>query len=256
MKNLIQKIDNSKHIVLLLPNGCSVKTFGCASAFYTYILTLHKKVSLYIEKNNFDNNLSVIPWFDKVRTSFVSSSDLTISFEDKQELDISPLKLYDFFIENSIKINQKMATALYASVLDYSDNFVGQNVNGILFAMVARLIELKADHIRCNKMLVDYQKYSSIRIKGRILNDFELIKDAKVAVFRFDDTMLKAYGATIKDVQICAKEILHLPTVKILMLVFEELDFKVKVYIYRYAKEMLEFELASFQEAKKKFLIF
>ena len=103
----LEAIDKAKHIVILVSND----SFADASALYTYILRLHKKVSIVSEVQAIDSKFSFLPWFDKLRNIIPSSADLVIDF------DLETESLFNLFKSHNITINIKMATALYAGLL-------------------------------------------------------------------------------------------------------------------------------------------
>ena len=47
MNDILKRIDNAKNIVVIVHVNPDADSMGSASAFYTYLLTLHKKVSFF-----------------------------------------------------------------------------------------------------------------------------------------------------------------------------------------------------------------
>ncbi|MEJ2372627.1 MAG: phosphoesterase, partial [Sulfurimonas sp.] len=82
----LNQINESKHIVLIADN----ETFSLANALYSYVLSLHKKVSLVMNEN-IDKKFAFLPWFDKVRKEIPSSSDLEI------KVTLDTLDLFEAF---------------------------------------------------------------------------------------------------------------------------------------------------------------
>lgn len=199
----IKNIDEAKHILIKTDN----ESFANASALYSYVLTLHKKVSI-VSSEALDVNLDFLPWYDKVRLSSPSSADLSIeAVSDTQTL-------LDFFKTNEIKINQKMATALYASLLIEFDYFKSSECNGMVFAAAKELIELKAEYKLCRENLLKRVPLSLFRLKALLFKNMLLVKDASCVEVFISDDELKSAGCVLSDVNSILDEILTLVNVK------------------------------------------
>ncbi len=205
-----QEIDKAKHIVIVLPDNFSIDCLCSANALYTYLLQLHKKVSLYTSKIDFPTNLAFLPWVDKVKSIYPSSSDYEINI-------FSSLALFEYMQVNKIALNIKMATSLYAGLLDYSKGFT-RGVNGTMFAMAKILIENKADVLSCNANLLCSQSLASLRLKSLLLAKMKLQENATKAVFELKDEDLSISGACIDDAKAVFCDALGLPTVEIAVL--------------------------------------
>lgn len=243
MNKIISKINNSKHIVVVA-NGC-VDSICSASAFYTYLLTLHKKVS-FCSSNQLESRLSFIPWSQKVKNNFPSSADFAIVFgnvDNKINIECESIKIdminnnsiskivYDLFKDNSINLNHKMATSLYSGILDSTNGFLDDNVDGTIFAMAKELVELGIDTKICNKYIIKYMSLASFRLKSMMLNDMKLVLGARVALFVVKDDDLLSFGATEKDCENIISEALFLPTVDVAILLREHNDFSIKALL-------------------------
>ncbi len=243
MNNIIEKIESSKHIVVIAQKG--VDSLSASSAFYTYLLTLHKKVSFFSLDKKIETRYSFLPWYEKIRSTIPSSADLAISFgelcedsiglesdslifKNKDNLGIS-LNLYRFFKKENIKVNKKMATSLYSGILDSSKAFLDDRVDGTFFALVKELVELGADTKVCHRYLVHYTTLASFRVDGLMKRDMVLKLDGRVALFELNDEKLLSSGATKVDCEKTILEALSLPTVDVSILVFENNDLNVDV---------------------------
>jgi len=247
MNDILQKIDEAKHIVVI-SSANSADSLGSASSFYTYLLKLHKKVSFFSPDKSIEQNLLFIPWTDKIRNSFPSSADLAISFNSlkKEEfileltcdlISINTLLkkefvstcefLHDFYKNNSIIINKKMATALYSGILDYSDGFTSDKVTGTIFARAKELIECGADYNLCNKFIVNFTTLCAFRLKAYMYKNMQLHNDAKVALICVSDDEMKSSGAKQKDTHSVLRESLNLPTVEIAVALVENSDMSI-----------------------------
>ena len=205
----LEAIDNAKYIVILT----SKDSFADASALYTYVLRLHKKVSIVDASQNIDNELSFLPWFDKLRNIIPSSADLVV------DLDLEIESLYSLFKNNDITINNKMATALYAGLLQRFDGFVGNGVNGTTFALVSELIKQGADYKLCNKFIAKRVSLSMLRLKALMLQNMILINDSKAALFCVSGDDFKSSGADESEAFEIMREGLNLPYVETAILI-------------------------------------
>lgn len=201
---LLQDIENAKHVVIKF----DVDFLTSACALYTYALQQHKKVSLLCEDKEIDTRLSFLPWFEKIKTSGYSSADLVV------ELKITAIDLYELFKENSIKINQKMATALYAGLLIQTDGFKNTTTNGMSFAMAKELIDSKAEYKICTNFILNTKSLAYLRLKSIMLKNMILTDDAKNVLVNIDDEDLKSSGAKLEDAYEILKDTLTLAHVK------------------------------------------
>ncbi|MEA3331871.1 MAG: phosphoesterase [Campylobacterota bacterium] len=210
MNDIFEKISSAKYVVIVVKEESLLPS---ASALYSHILRLHKKVSLVCEKNIVDKKFSFLPWFEKIRETLPSSADLVI------ELDTRAYQLYSFFKSNNIKPNQKMATALYASMLVEYDGFVGGDADGMVFATASELMACGADYKLCNKFIIKRTTLATFRLKSLMLKNMLLQENATKAVFSICDDDLKSTGTTLKDAKSIIKEVLGLEYVEVVVLI-------------------------------------
>ncbi|MBU0720788.1 bifunctional oligoribonuclease/PAP phosphatase NrnA [bacterium] len=260
MSEILKRIDDAGHVVVIAHAHPDADSIGAASAFYTHLLRLHKKVSFFCVTHDINPKLKFIPWTDKIRNSFVSSADLAISFDcasrerlgvevecdlinidhheintnfgnyslvDKSRISTTEVLFY-FFKENGIEINAKMATALYAGLLDDSGGFLDEKVNGMTFALAGELIERGADYKLCNKFIMKYTTLGAFRLKAIMHKNMKLYLDAKVAVFCVSDDDMKTSGAIEEDCENSLEEALHLQSVEVALLLKQNSDFSIK----------------------------
>lgn len=261
MNEIIKRIDAAKHIVVIAHVNPDADSLGSASAMYTYLLTLHKKVSFFCASKNINPKLSFLPWFENIRDTFASSADLAISldcgsksrlgielecdlinidhhdsnskFGDYNIVDSNCISttevLYDFFKVKNININKKMATALYAGLLDDSNCFLSDDIDGTTFAMSRELIECDADYKSCNKFIMKYQTLAGLKLKATMLTNMKLLGDAKIVLHLVSNEDMQRTGAIGEDCESALEESLYLPTVEIAILIRENKDFTFKV---------------------------
>lgn len=209
----IDEINKAKHIVIVLQDNSSVDYLASANALYTYLLQLHKKVSFYCDKCEYGVNLNFLPWINKLKSSYPSSSDYKINSK-------SSIELLEYFIHNDIKLNSKMATSLYAGLLDVTKGF-NQAVDGTIFAMAKLLVESEADVELCNRNILKYNTYATLRLKTILLSKIRLERNAEIAIFDLSDEDLLKSGATLKDSQAVLQDALGLPTVKSAVVIYK-----------------------------------
>jgi len=260
LNEILRKIDKANHIVVVSHISPDADSIGSASAMYSFLLQNHKKVSWFCKTEIIDQKLSCIPWFEKIRTSFPGSVDLAISLDcaDKKRIgveiecdlinidhhasntlygsvnlvkvdSISTTEiLYDFFTTNGVKINKKMATALYAGLLDDSDAFLSDSVDGTTFATVKELIEQGADFKLCNKSIMKSVSLAALRLKAVMFKNMSLECDGRVALFCVSDEDMKASGADALDCEAPLEESLNLAYVEVALLLRQNSDFTIK----------------------------
>jgi len=201
---LLKDIEKANNIRIITDD----RSFANASALYTHILRLHKKVNLVSENDTLKASLSCIPWFDKVRLTSGSSADLMI------DMRLEKGSLYEFFKKEKIVVNKKMATALYADYLQRYDSFLSDKVDGIVFASVSELIAYGAQYQLCNKMIMKSLSLSLIRLKSILFKKMFFKEDARLAIFEISLDDLKLSGASLEDVEVVMNEALNIAHVE------------------------------------------
>ncbi len=258
MKNpkIIETIENAKHVVVISHVNPDADSLSSASAVYTYMLKLHKKVSFFCASKHIDEKLKFLPWVEKLRDVFPTDADLAISLDcgtharigtdiaiDLINIDhhqsndayarfnivdpnaISTTQvLFDFFKANEISINPKMATALYAGLLDDSSNFLSVKTDEKVFTMAKELCELGADVKTCSEYISKYMSLAAYRLKGAMMLSMTLHQDGEIALLHVDQEMMQRYGARASDCEAALDEALHLPSVKVALLLRENKD--------------------------------
>ncbi|MCK9490790.1 MAG: phosphoesterase [Sulfurimonas sp.] len=206
--NILNKIAKAKKVMIVT----DAKNLALSCALYTYVLMQHKSVSLICEDENLDASLSFLPWFEMIKSKKILSADLTI------EMDFTSLEFFTYLKGKSEKINKKMATALYASLLQESEGFLIPDANGMVFAMAKELIDIGAEYKLCTKGLLQTKSLALLRLKSLMFKSMILQNNAKAAIFTIRDDDLKSSGASIKDCDEVLKEALHLPLVELAVL--------------------------------------
>ena len=101
--------------------------------------------------------LAFIPWSDKVRQQIPKSSDLAVFFDSIENAEITSdtihfhdnqtksRQVYDYLKHSVVRINAKMATALYAGLLESSQSFTSPQTDASHFDMASELMQRGAD---------------------------------------------------------------------------------------------------------------
>lgn len=246
-------IDQASHIVLIAHVGPDADSLGSASAMYGYLLRLNKKLTLYCKTEDPGIHLSFLPWFEKLTAKFPEKADLAISFDcgtysrlgidyqgelinidhhqsndlygSNNYIDISAISttqlLYRWFINQGIKINGKMASALYAGLLDDSKCFTDPRCDETTFEMAHSLIRLGADHEQISEVLFHSRSLASLRLKGVLLQQMKLVSDGTIAVFHLRVQHLESSGAILEDAKDTLEEAMKLKRVQAAFLIAE-----------------------------------
>ncbi len=257
---MFQTIQDAQHIVLIAHINPDADSYGSASAMYTYLMRLEKKVTLYCVTEKINPRLAFLPWFDKIRHQFPAKADLAISFDcgaykrlgvevlcDLINIDhhksneaygainvvdttaISTTQvLFDLFNENEIKINPKMATALYAGLLDDSHGFLAPKTNARSFKMAAALTDAKADISVCAQALFHQNSLAALRLKGMMFEKMYLLFEARVVVHLVTREMMQASGGREVDCEAALEESMGLPHVELALMLRENRNGTIK----------------------------
>ena len=209
----IDDINDAKHIVITLPSDATDSQVASANALYSFILTLHKKVSLYSTHVDFGKNLYFLPWMDKLKNSYPSSADLEIKVKKCEDIFV-------FFNKNNIKLNSKTATSLYAALISKTQGFL-KDVDAGVFENAKKFLEAGAEVDSCNENILNHISLAALRLKATLFSKMLLIDEAKTALFNLDDEDLKSSGASIKDAKFILKDALSLPSVKTVIVKYE-----------------------------------
>jgi hypothetical protein len=209
MSSLIpeKKIAQSKHILI----KSDKENFAQASILYSYLLSQHKKVSLYAQEKG--RKFSFLPWYEKIRQQKPTSVDLEI------DASIEIKALYSFIKESDVKINQKMATAFYAGFLKRYENFLSSECDGTVFAILCELINLGAQQQLCVREMLQKVPLSLIRLKSIVYKKLLLVENATVVEVKLSDEDFVKSGASWEDVLEIGQELLnlvHIQEVKII----------------------------------------
>lgn len=243
-------IDKSNYIVLIAHENPDADSLGSASAFYSYLLRTQKKVAFYCSSPTIAEHLKFIPWTDKIINRFPLEADLAISFDcgsfgrlgvdyggelinfdhhisneqygtlnciDTAAMSTTQV-VYEWFIGQDIKINAKMAHALYAGLVDDTKCFRDPKCTLKIFSMAHRLLELGANHEQCVNGLYNSKTLASLRLQAQMLQNMTLVLDGQLALFEVDQELLASTGASLVDCKAVLDEAITLKIVSVALL--------------------------------------
>jgi phosphoesterase RecJ-like protein len=215
MNNIFKQIDEVKYIQIVTTQ----EQLAVASALYTYILRLHKKVSLVCLSKTIDTRYSFLPWFDKIRKVISPSAEFTL------ELALEPIfstrELLKYFIRAEITLNSKMATALYMALLEETGNFKNSNVDGMTFAFANKLVSAGAEHLVCSQNF-HRTTLAELRLKSLMFQNMSFAHSATEVVFYLCDNDFSASGATMFEAKKIAQEAFNLPYIQNVKIVYNQ----------------------------------
>lgn len=249
--DIVARIAQSSHIVLVVND--TADSIGAASAFYTYLMRLQKKTTLYTPQTQLAQNLSFLPWFEKIKKSFPPSADCVICFGSFGEslklppcqevlrvdnhscdtsaegvalIDLNCISItqvvFGFFTLQGVAINPKMATALYAGLLEASKNFTEERVDGTTFALASQWIQSGAEHRKCLERTVLFRSLAALRLKSLLLQKMRFLHQGTLACIAVSKRDLQQSGADEKDSLAALEEVLWCATLEGAFLLFCE----------------------------------
>jgi phosphoesterase RecJ-like protein len=260
LHKLVEALNDAKHILIIAHVDPDADSMGSALAMYTHVLRLHKKVTLFCKTKNIDPSLKFLPFFEKVRNTTPNDYDLAMSFDcgtykrlgvdvngslvnvdhhisnenygtinliDTTAISTSQV-LYDFFKNNDIELNAKMATALYAGLADDSQNFTTDKTDHRTFLMAADLLKSGADNALCTKMLFKERSLASIRMKSKMLSSAQLYCSGRVVSTLVERSFFEETGAYEVDCEEALHETLELVNIEVAIMLRYTKDGRIK----------------------------
>jgi len=249
------RIEAAEHIALIAHIRPDADSLGSACAMYAYLLRLQKRITLFCASELIDARLSCLPWAEKTTSRWSGDADLAIAFDcgDVERLGVVPectlinvdhhsgdgfgdIELIDrtaisttavlltWFKTEGIKLNAKMATALYAGLAEDSLGFMSRRVNAAVFAMATELALAGAEVAAVNHALFLRRPLSALRHKALMLSGMRLVSDGRIALLQADRAMFAQSGADETACDNVPQEALGLPTVMVVILLCERED--------------------------------
>ncbi|MHC3995390.1 DHH family phosphoesterase [Thiomicrolovo sp. ZZH C-3] len=256
-----EAIEAAEHIALIAHVHPDADSLGSACAMYAHLLRLHKRVTLFCASETVDERLFCLPWADKITSRWSDAADLAIAFDcgDSDRLGVIPkctlvnvdhhdsndgfghIKLIDkaavsttavllaWFTSEGIKINAKMATALYAGIAEDTLGFMSRRTDAGVFEMAAELARAGAEVAEVHRALFLRRPLSALRLKGMMFSGLALHSDARIALLEVPRTMLEQSGADETACDDVLQEVLGLPTVCVAVMLCERVPGAFKV---------------------------
>ncbi|WP_187648067.1 DHH family phosphoesterase [Nitrosophilus labii] len=261
-KEAYEVIKNSKSIVLISHINPDGDALGSSLALLPVLKKMNKKVRVVNVTKNLPSNLDFLPGFKEVKRELPKNYDLIISFDcgsfDRLGIETKEAKLinfdhhisntrygdinliepdfsstgevvYKFLKENGIEIPKESALCIYTAVVSDTGFFQYESVNERVFLMASELVKLGVEPDFVAKMLNEREPLSKIRLIAKILDTLTLYLDAKVAVVKLTQKMLKETGANISHAENASNMARSLATVEVGVLLREEEDGRIKV---------------------------
>lgn len=256
---LIKKSENIALISHINPDGDAL---GSSLAFYFVLKKMNKKVSIVNVTETLPYNLDFLPGFEKVKKELPKKVDLLISFDcgsfdrlgiEKRDFkiinfdhhisntkfgDINLIEpsfastsqvVFKFLKENGLKISKESAICIYTALVTDTGFFQYESVNEKVFDVAKELVILGVKPDFVAKKLNEREPLAKIRLMAKILDTLELYLDAKVAVVKLTQKMLKITGATVDMAENASNIARSLATVEVGILLREEEDGRIKV---------------------------
>jgi len=260
MHELVKALDDARHVLIIAHVNPDADSMGSALAMYTHVLRLHKKVTLFCKTEKMNPALSFLPFFDKVKSNLPKDYDLAMSFDcgaykrlgidvegalvnidhhvsnerygSINLLDTSAIStsqvVYDFFKNNGIAINAKMATCLFAGLVDDSQNFTTAKTDARAFLMAADLIQSGADNALCVQELFKSRSLASIRMKAKMLSQARLHCSGRLVSTLVERSFFEETGAYEVDCEEGLHESLDLVSVEVAFMLRYTKDGRIK----------------------------
>jgi bifunctional oligoribonuclease and PAP phosphatase NrnA len=255
------RIEAAEHIALIAHVYPDADTMGSACSMYAHLLRLHKKVTLFCASEKIDERLACIPWSGQATPRWNAAADLAIAFDcgSPERLGVTPsctlinidhhpndgsygdIRMLDtgavsttailmhWFEEEQIRINAKMATALYAGIAEDTLAFMSKRTDSRVFEMAARLCAAGADTNGVNHALFKHRPLSALRLKSLIFGQLELLSDARIVLMKVTQEMMERTGAEAQACDSALQEALGLPTIRVALMLRERKDGSIKV---------------------------
>ena len=257
IKKAFKKIQSCSSIVLATHINPDGDTIGSALALYPILERMGKKVYLYNMDSELPRNFDFLPNFSKFRDRLPLKYDLMIvldagdisrtGIKDERTVPIinidhhksstmfgdynivnenSPsttLVIYDFLLENGVKITKDVAQCIYTGLVTDTEFFLYRGVDEKTFEVASHLVKMGANPSLVGENIKRRDSLSKLRLTELFLKSIELKKDASVAVGVIEKKDFLRSGATISDSEHLVNIIISLSTVK-LAIFMRELD--------------------------------
>ena len=271
-QDLYEQIKNSENIVIATHVNPDPDTLSSAIAMSHLLRRLNKKHTLFNVSDKLPTNLEFLDGYLNFRKTIPVKCDFIIAVDaatfrrlgiEKPEVLMANIDhhksnelygdfnvvdnecssttqvIYNLFNELNIKINAKMAEALYVGLLDDTSCFIAPSTNSNSLEMASTLSKTAIDvskiaqHVRMNKSL------ATLRLTAILLGKMALYEDGQIASVVATSNEFSQSGASADDTETAQNEMLYLATVKV-AIVLRESDIAKKVRISLRSKDDID----------------
>jgi phosphoesterase RecJ-like protein len=102
--------------------------------------------------------------------------------------------IYEFFVENNIKIDADMANCLFAGILTDTSGFQFNNDDGSLYLVANDLVKRGANNAFLFKKLFAQNSLAALKIRAKIWETLEFYAHDKISVISMPKNLLSEYG--------------------------------------------------------------
>jgi len=245
----------AEHIVLVSHIHPDGDTLGCVLALYDVLMRANKKISLYNATKELPPIYDFLPYIKKVKDRLPTRFDVVVSCDcgsfDRLGMErgnytlinidhhktsqnfgdinivnknhpSTGLVVYNFLVQNNVKITKDCATCLYTSIAEDTGFFTYGALVASTFDTASKLVHLGAKPTIIANALKGRQSLAKIRLLAYILNHFELYHDASIAFILIDKETLEQTGARRYDTKNIVNILRDLATVNVAVMVLEE----------------------------------
>ncbi len=258
-----EAIEKAKRVLLISHVNPDGDALGSSLAMFNSLQrTGSKRVRIVNVSDDLPRSYDFLPGFEKISKTFSGGYDLAIAFDcasfdrlgvDKidapligfdhhptnegfADIDINDPSysstgelVYDFLKSSGFVIDKNVALCLYSAIVSDTGFFRYENVNSALFKKCSELVELGVDPSYVADMITQRESLAKLRLKAKILDTLTLYLNARVAVVKLTQDMLKSTGAAPSDAEEAANMARSLATVEVGVLLREEPNGDVKV---------------------------
>ena len=248
-KEALDLIHSSHYILIITHINPDADTLSCALAMSNYLSENKIKHKVFNKQNDLPNNLDFLNGFNKITDQFPKFYDLAIymdcgdinrpavsieenckiinfdhhqsndnygfiNFVDDSKASTAEI-LFNFFIQNNLKISKNIAECLYTGIYDDSLAFTTPRTNACTFKAINHIVKCGANPSYIASMLTQRQSIAKLKIHAKILNSLELYEEGNVALIYVLPLWLEQTGASYKDCNEVINSILNLGIVQI-----------------------------------------
>ncbi len=134
----------------------------------------------------------------------------------------------DLITEMGITINEKMAQALYTSIIIDTSSFRYPTVTANTHKVISRLLEAGVKPPQAFNRINGTKKVTYMKLLGEVLTSAQTSSDEEVAWISLTEESIEKYECDVEDVHGFINHLLILDNIKV-ALMFRQIDHKVKI---------------------------